>query len=159
MQDTTPRNIFTSILSRNLPAAFAQIQGNADYPHLIGFASFYTTPFDGILINTEVYGLPGSSGFYGMHIHEFGDCTLPFAQTGNHYNPTNMPHPLHAGDMPPLLNNNNYAWMSFYTEHLRIEDIIGKSIIIHSMRDDFTTQPSGDSGDKIGCGVIQAVRR
>lgn len=180
MQELTPRNIFASLLNHNTPAAVAQIHGNSDYPQLFGIVSFYNTPFGGILISVEVYGLPDnpigkrptneaviknatslsrmhSSHFFGMHIHETGDCTPPFDKTGNHYNPSGVQHPFHAGDMPPLLSSNGYAWMSFYTGRMRLEDIIGRSVIIHSMRDDFTSQPSGDSGTKIGCGVIQAA--
>ena len=89
-----------------------------------------------------------------MHIHEFGNCTPPFDKTGNHYNPGGSMHPYHAGDMLPLLGNNGYAWLTFYDERIRIKDIVGKSVVIHGMRDDFTSQPAGDSGEKIGCGVI-----
>ena len=175
-----PNNLFTSIISQNTPAAVARIQGSTDYANLNGTVSFYNTPFGGVLVSAEVYGLPGS-GFFGMHIHEFGDCRQtsgnmmpfpgvvqprsnmwnmgmqPFPNTGNHYNPGNVPHPKHAGDLLPLLSNNGYAWMSFYTSRVSVEDIIGRSVVIHSMRDDFTTQPSGNSGDKIGCGVIERM--
>lgn len=65
---------------------------------------------------------------------------------------------MHAGDMPSLLNNGGYAYLSFYDEHFRLEDILGRSLVIHSQRDDFTSQPAGDSGEKIGCGVIRAGR-
>ena len=211
MQTFNPKNIFTSILDQNTPAATARIQGDVDHANLYGIVSFYNTPFGGVLVNAEVYGLPGS-GFFGMHIHEFGNCSqtpgnmmplpsvvqprtnmLPtgnmqnsdntqssdntqvldnmqimrnirppmsmqaFPNTGNHYNPGNVPHPEHAGDLPPLLSNSGYAWMSFYTSRLNLEDIIGRSLVIHSMADDFTSQPSGNSGDKIGCGVIKSV--
>ena len=181
MQELTPRNIFVSILNHNVPFAVAQIKGNTDYPQLFGMISFCSTPFGGILISAELYGLPDnpivkknsseavikksyavsgirSSNFFGMHIHETGDCTQPFDKTGSHFNPANVPHPEHAGDLPPLFSSNGYAWTSFYTGRLRPEDIIGRSIVIHSMRDDFTSQPAGDSGTKIGCGVIQAIR-
>ena len=187
-----PNNLFTSILSQNTPTAVARIQGNADYSNLNGTVSFYNTPFGGVLVGAEVYSLPGS-GFFGLHIHEFGDCSrnsgnmMPFPgvvqprgnmwemdsmqdrnirppmgmqafpNTGNHYNPGNVPHPEHAGDLLPLLSNNGYAWMTFYTSRINIEDIIGRSVVVHSMRDDFTTQPSGNSGDKIGCGVIERM--
>lgn len=199
-----PNNLFTSIISQNTPDAAARIQGSTDYANLNGTVSFYNTPFGGVLVSAEVYGLPGS-GFFGMHIHEFGDCSQnsgnmmpfpgvvqprsnmwemtnmqpsenmqslgnmqnrnirppmgmqPFPNTGNHYNPGNVPHPEHAGDLLPLLSNNGYAWMSFYTARVNVEDIIGRSVVIHSMRDDFTTQPSGNSGDKIGCGMIERM--
>jgi len=64
---------------------------------------------------------------------------------------------MHAGDLVPLLNNNGYAYLTFYDNRFSINDINGKSIVIHSMRDDFTNQPAGDSGEKIGCGVILEV--
>ncbi|MBR0426851.1 MAG: superoxide dismutase family protein [Clostridia bacterium] len=57
--------------------------------------------------------------------------------------------------MPPLLETNGYAYMSVLIGKLKIKDIIGKTIIIHDKPDDFTTQPSGNSGKKIACGVIK----
>lgn len=58
------------------------------------------------------------------------------------------------GDLPPLLSNRGYAWTAFYDTRFGISDIVGRSLIIHENRDDFTTQPAGDSGKKIACGVI-----
>lgn len=87
------------------------------------------------------------------------DCTGnkedEFANAGTHYNPTNCPHPFHIGDLPPLLENNGYAYMSVLLNKFKIKDIIGKVIIIHDMPDDFTSQPSGNSGKKIACGKIK----
>lgn len=143
-------------LELNRPDATALIHGNAAHPELFGKVFFTQTPSGGVIVTAEVLGLPQETGFLGMHIHQVGDCTLPFDKTGNHYNPNNTMHPMHAGDLPPLLNNNGYAYISFYDERFTVKDVLGKSIIIHSMRDDFTTQPSGDSGVKIGCGVIHA---
>lgn len=77
-----------------------------------------------------------------------------FADAKTHFNPTQCPHPLHSGDLPPLLENNGYAYMSVLVNKFRLSDIIGKVIIIHDMPDDFTTQPSGNSGTKIACGKI-----
>lgn len=151
--------MFLPMVAKRYPTAIARIQGNEEHPGLSGTAEFYETPYGGVLVTVEVNGLPDGSegsGFHGMHIHEYGNCTLPFAETGSHYNPEGIAHPGHAGDMPPLLAGNGYAWMSFYDNRFTIEEIIGKSIVIHSMRDDFTTQPAGDSGEKIGCGVIEA---
>lgn len=151
-----------NLLPHTRPSAVANIQGNSTHPLLHGTALFYHTAMGGILIQVEAFHLPDDdlpdhSGFFGMHIHEHGNCTLPFDQTGSHYNPTDEPHPNHAGDFPPLLSNHGYAWTAFYDARLTIEDCIGRSIIIHGGKDDFTTQPSGNSGDKIGCGVIQAL--
>ncbi len=97
----------------------------------------------------------GSSNFYAFHIHEFGDCSGDFQKAGGHYNPQGSMHPDHAGDLPPLLGNQGYAWASFYDKRFTINEIIGKSVIIHENRDDFTSQPSGDPGPMIGCGEIR----
>lgn len=151
------------ILAQTRPDAIAEIGGNSTNPLLQGTALFYRASTGGIFIQVEVFhlpdeSLPASSGFFGMHIHEFGDCTLPFDKTGGHYNPTGQQHPNHAGDLPPLLSNSGYAWMTFYDSRLSISNIIGKSLIIHARRDDFTSQPSGDAGEMIGCGVIEYLK-
>lgn len=155
---------FAMVLDSYLPAATAILSGNADNPGLAGIVKFYETSYGGILVSAEVWGLPavreeGGTGFFAMHIHEGGDCTQPFDQTGMHYDPQGRPHPAHRGDLLPLLADRGYAWSAFFDDRLTVEELTGKSVIIHANRDDFTTQPSGDSGEKIGCGVIQAVAR
>lgn len=162
MYQPTPASHFQYLLTHAAPAAVAWIQGNASQPQLAGSVKFYRTSYGGVLVEAEIFGLPnihvqGSCDFYGMHIHEYGDCTRPFDQTGNHYNPAGMPHPRHAGDLPPLLGNQGYAYQVFYDKCFFVDTILGRSVVIHSMADDFTSQPSGNSGDKIGCGIIQAV--
>ena len=149
---------FLELLCHSRPDAFANISGNSDYPCLRGTACFYQVS-TGTLVKVEVCNLPFLSddtpdAFYGMHIHAFGDCSLPFDKTGNHYNPYDLLHPMHLGDMPTLIGNNGYAYMIFYTERFQVDDIINRSIVIHLLPDDFITQPSGNSGEKIGCGVI-----
>lgn len=162
MTDVTPGMIFTDILRNGKPKAVAWIRGNAENPQLSGIVKFFQTPYAGVLVEAEIFGMPNivtqfSSDFYAMHIHENGDCTLPFDKTGNHYNPTNEPHPHHAGDMVQIMANQGYAWLSFYDKRFTISEIIGRSVIIHKMPDDFMTQPSGNSGEKIGCGVIKSA--
>lgn len=160
MYQTTPSDTFINLLSYYQPQAQAWIRGSSSEPQLNGSVNFYQTQYGGILIEAQIFGLPdinnpGSSDFYAMHIHEYGDCSDQFQNTGSHYNPTNQAHPQHSGDMPPLLANQGYAYSVFYDKRCTIAEIIGKSVIIHSQRDDFTTQPSGDPGIKIGCGVIR----
>ncbi len=160
MGNVTPEIIFTDILTYRKPEAVAWVNGNAQNPQLHGTVKFFSTPYTGVLVATEIFGLPDTdapskTSFYAMHIHESGNCTLPFDQTGGHYNPTDAPHPDHAGDMIPLMGNQGYAWLSFYDKRFAIPDIMGRSVIIHRMPDDFHTQPSGNSGDKIGCGIIR----
>lgn len=95
-----------------------------------------------------------------MHIHDGGSCAgrggnKPFQLSGTHYNPNGCEHPYHAGDLPPLFSVNGIAMNAVLTNRFAVREIIGKTIIIHSGVDDFTTQPAGNSGEKIACGVIQ----
>lgn len=159
----TPRDIFADILEDNEPQAVAWVRGDAAHQSLSGLVKFYSTQYGGVLIEAEMFGLPDQdrtyqSNYYGMHIHENGDCSgtaaEPFANAGSHFNPGRTPHPFHAGDFPSLLSNDGYAWMAFYDKRLTAQDIMGRAVIIHSHPDDFTTQPSGNSGAMIGCGVI-----
>lgn len=154
--------LFSSILSQREPDAVAWIKGNKDNPDLSGQIQFYRALRNGILICAEVFGLPDAeniAGFYAFHIHEYGNCEGNFEHTGNHYNPEKTEHPEHAGDMPPLLSNHGYVWMAFYDQRFTIEEVMGRSVVIHRQKDDFTTQPSGNAGEKIGCGVILPFRR
>ena len=84
-----------------------------------------------------------------------GNAEDEFANAKMHFNPTGCPHPYHIGDLPPLIENNGFAYMNVLLEKIKLKDIIGKVIIIHDMPDDFTTQPSGNSGIKIACGKIE----
>lgn len=152
---------FTGILGSERPQAVAWLQGEQRQSQIGGFAKFYATSFGGVLVEVEVYGLPDKSGysnFYALHIHEHGDCKDQFMHTGEHYNPRGVQHPYHAGDMPPLISKNGYAWESFFDGRFSITELIGRAIVIHGGLDDFTTQPSGNSGEKIACGVIRVVR-
>lgn len=157
------QSLFFQIISSNIPVAAAIINGNPSHQHLTGIVQFYYVPFGGMIIAVELAGLPASTvdgpEFLGFHIHETGDCSDDFAHSGMHYNPKNQQHPHHLGDLPSILNNNGYAYAIMYSSFLKTSDILGRAVIIHGQRDDFTTQPSGDSGEKIGCGVITAVRR
>lgn len=159
MLQITPRLTFIHLLEKDRPQAVAWVRGNKDHEKLSGLVKFYATPYGGVLVEAEIFGLPNediqhSSDFYAFHIHETGDCSENFTKTGMHYNPTDKPHSDHAGDMIPLMGNQGYAWAAFYDKRFTIPEIIGRSVVIHSKRDDFTTQPSGDAGEKIGCGVI-----
>lgn len=160
--EITPRTVFTELLLRDRPDAAAWINGNAQNPDLSGMVKFYYTTYGGVLVEAQIFGLPditipGSANFYAMHIHESGDCSDDFTHTGMHYNPQNTEHPRHVGDMPPLLGNQGYAFGVFYDKKFTIQEIIGKSVIIHEKPDDFTSQPSGNAGAKIGCGEIKWV--
>lgn len=144
--------------------AKAQIKGGKEYPKINGTVYFKETK-NGVLLTAKINGLPQSKThckgkFFGFHIHNGTSCTGnsedEFANASTHYNPKNCDHPYHAGDLPPLLENNGIAYMTVLIDKFKIKDIIGKVIIIHDNPDDFTTQPSGNSGKKIACGKIEA---
>ncbi|MCI8308868.1 MAG: superoxide dismutase family protein [Clostridia bacterium] len=143
--------------------AKAIIKGGREYPKIHGTVYFNSVK-NGVLVTAKIYNLPKSKSkcngrFFGFHIHEGNSCTGnlkdEFANSKGHYNPTNCSHPFHAGDLPPLLENDGYAYMCVLVNKFKIKDIIGKVIIIHDSTDDFTTNPSGNSGKKIACGKIK----
>lgn len=157
------------------PTAIARIRGSEEYPDIKGVAHFYQTT-DKVLVLIEVMNLPSvrttsrgttkagcTSGVFAVHLHGGTECTGnemdPFANAMTHFNPNNCEHPYHAGDMPPLFENDGYALTVFVTNRFKVEDVLGKTVIVHDKRDDFTTQPSGDSGSKIACGIIEAITR
>lgn len=157
---------FLSII-RQPPQAFASVKGSAEYPSIIGTVTFYESRY-GVLIMADIGGLPKGDpnscqdSIFAFHIHEGGSCTGNaedlFADTGMHWNPTGCPHPYHAGDLPPLFGNNGYAFSVFLSNRFSLRDVIGKTVVLHRNPDDFHTQPSGNSGQKIACGVIRSVQ-
>lgn len=158
--EITPADVFKQLLAGGHPGAIAWVSGNEQYSDLNGSVKFYHTTYGGVLVEAQIFGLPnisvpGSSNFYAMHIHDSGDCGEHFSHTGLHYNPGNFNHPDHAGDMPPLLGCQGYAFSIFYDKRFTIQEIIGRSVIIHEKPDDFTSQPAGNAGNKIACGTIE----
>ena len=141
---------------RNCPDAVAQIGGGMEVPRLSGCVQFYQQK-DCVLIVAEIFGLPRESetGFFGFHIHQGESCSgTDFSGTGSHYNPVDQMHPKHAGDLPPLMCCRGNAYLAVKTDRFTVGDIIGKPLVIHSGPDNFHTQPAGNAGKKIACGVI-----
>ena len=146
-----------------LNMAKAEIKGGKNYPKIRGIVNLRQTG-KGVLITAKIYNLPTTIGncnkrIFGFHIHEGNSCTgnkeYEFANTLSHYNPGNCNHPHHAGDLPPLFENKGFAYMNFLTDRITLKEVIGKAVVIHSMPDDFTSQPSGNSGEKIACEIIK----
>ena len=138
-------------LTKSIPYAVAQVESTT-YPQIEGTVKFYEV-HGGTLVVASVRNLPEGNGFHGFHIHAGNSC-MPMME-GGHYNPTNMPHPQHVGDMPPLLANKGIAFGAFYTDRFYPEDVVGKVVVIHLMSDDFKTQPSGNAGKMVACGEIK----
>lgn len=155
-----------NLLSEYEPEANADIQGGPQYPALSGTVMFY--PFwSGTLLWIFVKGLPFSEGpckekICAFHIHAGSQCSgtqeKPFADAGNHFNPTDCSHPEHAGDLPVLLSNHGMAFQMVYTDRFAPQDVIGKTAIIHLNTDDYHTQPSGNAGTMIACGEIKMLK-
>ena len=157
-------NSRTHLLSvlRGRPQAAAKIAGSESCPELSGTVRFYQTD-EGVIVWAEINGLPlpehpCQERVFGFHIHKGTDCggnmDDPFADAMSHYDPKGCAHPYHAGDLPPLFGNNGFALSVFLTNRFSVHEVIGRTVIIHDHPDDFTTQPSGNSGTKIACGVI-----
>jgi Cu-Zn family superoxide dismutase len=157
--------------SASAPAAAETASAQADLKGASGSnvqgSLRFTASGSGVAITGELTGLPPSTT-HGFHIHETGDCSAPDATSaGAHFNPTGAPHgdPLstatHLGDIPNLESDAEGKVMVTATvtnASLRdggANDLVGKAVIVHAKPDDYKTQPSGDSGDRIACGVIQ----
>lgn len=121
---------------------------------------------EGIRASTEVSGLmPGA--IHGFHIHQHGECVAPdFKSAGDHFNPTNHEHSTppdanrHVGDLGNLSADENGVAKSVVilkeSDGFQFLDLVGKSIILHEKPDDQVTQPSGNSGNRIACGIIKS---
>lgn len=126
----------------------------------------FTKVSDGVKVEADISGL--TKGKHAIHIHEFGDCSAPDGSSaGGHFNPAAKQHGApdagerHAGDMGNLQADDSGNSRLEYIDHTMTLDgensIIGKSVIIHENEDDFTTQPTGNAGGRIACGVIEAI--
>lgn len=125
---------------------------------------FLTQVPEGIKITAEVTGLrPGS--VHGFHVHEVGKCEAPdYESAGDHFNPAENKHGgpasgmKHMGDLGNLVANDKGIAKTEVIVNSKNKDLfkqyIGKSVIIHARPDDLNTQPAGDSGDRIACGII-----
>lgn len=142
----------------DMPSAVAMLRGSAVYPDLKGMVWLFQMN-GGVVVIADISGLPEQNtcgGVFGFHIHEGTGCGGDdFAETKGHYNPKNCEHPYHAGDLPPLFSNNGSAYMAVLTDRFMLEEVIGRTVVIHLHPDDFMTQPAGNSGMKIACGVIR----
>ena len=157
MDEKVPFHRMVHMLNRK-PQAVASVHGSREYATIGGFVYFYQMT-NGVLVAARIMGLPDTNGIFGFHIHSGFQCTGttedPFANTLTHYNPGQTPHPHHAGDLPPLFGNHGFAFQVFFTDRFTVQEILNKTVVIHSGPDDFTSQPAGNAGKKIACGQIE----
>lgn len=155
-------NEFLNIIASR-PFAWAEVRGGNGFENVSGRVSFYRVQ-NGVVVFANIKNLPVSQevcaeNIFAMHIHEGEQCTGDsndqFKNAKGHLNLDSCEHPAHTGDLEPLFaGRNGNAIYSYWTDRFTLSQIIGRVVIIHSQRDDFTTQPSGDSGTKIACGKI-----
>jgi Cu-Zn family superoxide dismutase len=124
----------------------------------------FTQKGDKVLVDAKVAGL--APGPHGFHIHEKGDCSSGDGMSaGGHFNPMGKAHASastperHAGDLPPLeADASGNASVNAELDVIKVgsgdTDVIGKAVIVHVAPDDFKTQPTGNSGARVACGVI-----
>ena len=148
--------------AQNATAALKNAEGKE-----VGSVNLTQTPH-GVLINLSVKGL--AAGEHAFHVHAVGKCEPPFTSAGGHFNPTNKKHGMlaaegyHAGDMPNLhIPQSGDLTVEVVNASITLEkckpnsvfDADGSAIVIHAGSDDYKTDPTGDAGGRIACGVIQ----
>jgi Cu-Zn family superoxide dismutase len=149
------------------PPAAAEDQARAELRNAgggsVGTVTLVQSP-QGTLLHVRVHGLP--PGPHGFHVHETGSCTPPFSSAGGHYNPDETKHGLlseqgmHAGDMPNLhVPESGTLEIEILNGLLDLDDSLfdadGAAIVVHRNPDDYRTDPHGNAGERIACGVIE----
>ncbi|WP_447761962.1 superoxide dismutase family protein [Sphingopyxis panaciterrae] len=155
-------------VASNADEAMAAERAVADLKTAAGAAAGKATAatVDGrVMLTLQVEGLP--PGQHGVHVHMTGKCDAPkFESAGGHWNPADAHHGLeaakgqHAGDMPNLVVEENGRGKLAYELHgatlAGLMDGDGSAMVVHASADDQKTDPSGNSGDRIACGVFKA---
>lgn len=133
--------------------------------HVSGTVTF-TEEEGGLRVFAMISGL--TPGPHGFHIHENGDCSAPDGSSaGGHFNPTGMPHggpdaaQHHAGDLGNIVaDQGGIGHYEQIVHGITLDDgptsIVGRAVVVHEGADDLTSQPSGNAGARVACGVIVA---
>lgn len=127
----------------------------------------FTRVAGGVKVTVDVRGL--APGKHGFHVHEFGDCSAPDGTSaGGHFNPTGEPHAgpsdakRHTGDLGNIEAGQDGVAMLEYVDARAAfsgdNNVLGRGVIVHAKADDLKTQPTGDAGGRLGCGVIGVVK-
>jgi Cu-Zn family superoxide dismutase len=123
----------------------------------------FTQTGDSVVVEAEMKGL--TPGKHGFHIHEFGDCSAPDATSaGGHFNPHKADHAApdaekrHAGDLGNIeADASGVAKYKYTDSQIKLsgpDSILGRGVIVHEKEDDLKTQPTGNAGARVACGVI-----
>src|ERR1700680_1646041 len=174
------RNFFSAIVLMStfffaLPLTFASAQEvkkaiavlhPASGSQVMGVVTF-TKANDAVQVVADVTGL--TPGKHGFHIHEFGDCSATDATSaGGHFNPTHKPHGApdaaerHAGDLGNIeADASGKAHLEWKDKVMKLtgeDSIVGHAVIVHEKADDLKTQPTGNAGGRVACGVIGVAK-
>lgn len=146
-------------------ASFVDAEGNAS-----GNAELTAVASGGVLIKVEITGLPAGE-WVAFHVHETGSCdhTTGHESAGGHFNPGSKEHGYlspngpHAGDMPNQYVAADGALRAEILNGMVTLDegeagIMGRALMVHAKADDYESQPSGDAGDRLACGVIEQAQ-
>ena len=156
--------------STSKPPAGAQARATIEArsgSNVKGWATFTERPTGGVAVVVHIES--ATPGVHGIHVHEKGDCSAPDASSaGGHFNPGGMPHAgptethRHAGDLGNMtIESNGTGYLELVDDLLTVRpgpnSVVGKSVVFHEKADDLTSQPSGNSGARQGCGVVLTV--
>lgn len=146
------------------PQARATIEARSG-SNVTGWATFTERSTGGVAIVVHIENAP--PGSHGLHVHEKGDCSAPDASSaGGHFNPGGMPHAgptdmhRHAGDLGNItIESNGTGHLELVSDLLTVRpgpnSVVGKAVVFHEKTDDLSTQPTGNAGSRLGCGVVQ----
>ena len=157
---TTTEVIAASPVAATARADLRNLQGA-----LVGTATLQQTPH-GVLVTADIANLP--PGTHAIHFHAVGSCEPPFTSAGGHFNPSDRQHGFrnemgaHSGDLPNIHVPSSGATrvdhvsrdVTLGSTGTGLFDTDGTAIVIHALADDYRTDPSGASGDRIACGVV-----
>jgi Cu-Zn family superoxide dismutase len=147
-------------------AEMANTQLKDSHGKAVGDVDLVQTPA-GVLIKLQIKGV--APGEHAFHVHAVGKCEAPFESAGPHFNPGNHKHGMmsgqaHAGDMPNLhVPQSGELSVEVVNVAITLEkgkpnsvfDTDGSALVIHAKADDYKSDPAGNAGDRIACGIIQ----
>lgn len=130
----------------------------------VGQVTFIETPA-GVQVSADLHDVTGD-GVHGFHVHETGECSPPdFTSAGGHFDPEGVDHacppttPRHAGDLGNVAITGGAGLLDLTTDLLTVApgdtSVVGKAVILHEGEDDCSTQPTGDAGGRLACGVVE----